>query len=61
MVMTHTQLQKIKVKGHSVKKVRVETVGQTDGWIQLTALPYLLMQSVKNYHLIPNLIHAKMA
>jgi len=39
-------VQKVKVKGHLVQKLRVETDGHTDGWMEATALPPMLMQSV---------------
>ena len=47
MVVTHTCTQKVKVKGHSVQKIRVETNGWTDIGQTDVALLHSLMRSVK--------------
>jgi len=46
MVMTHMCTRSRSLKGHLVQKLRVETDGHTNGWMEATALPPMLMQSV---------------
>ena len=45
MVLAHT-MQKVKARGHSAQKLRVETDGQTDGRTEAIVLPPVLTRLV---------------